>query len=67
MSFFKSALDFVAGSNSDHELIGSYVELGSQKLYVNKVIAEGKQRSTRWLCLLVGCRLLVSLIIPPNL
>ena len=41
MSFFKSALDFVSGGNSDHELVGSYVELGSQKLYVNRVIAEG--------------------------
>jgi len=45
MSFFKSALDFVSGSNSEHELIGSYVELGSQKLYVNRVIAEGRSVS----------------------
>ena len=42
MSFFKSAFDFVSGGNTDHELVGSYVELGSKKLHVNRVIAEGK-------------------------
>ena len=42
MSFFKSAIDFVSGGNSDHELIGSHVELGSQRLYVSRVIAEGE-------------------------
>ena len=45
MSFLKSAFDFVGGSNSnnsDHELVGSYVELGKTKLFVNRVIAEGK-------------------------
>ena len=45
MSFFKTALDFVGvsgGGNSEHELVGSYVDLGAQKLYVNRVVAEGK-------------------------
>ncbi|XP_076811741.1 cyclin-G-associated kinase-like isoform X1 [Clavelina lepadiformis] len=41
MSFLKSALDFVSGSSADNDFVGSFVELGRQKLHVNRVIAEG--------------------------
>jgi len=42
MSFFKSALDFVSGGSSNNDFVGSVVELGKQKLFVNRIIAEGK-------------------------
>ncbi|XP_076320143.1 cyclin-G-associated kinase-like isoform X1 [Tachypleus tridentatus] len=42
---FKSALVYFSGSNStqkeDHEFVGQIVELGTQKLRVKRVIAEG--------------------------
>nr|XP_018668596.1 cyclin-G-associated kinase isoform X1 [Ciona intestinalis] len=41
MSFLKSALDFVSGGNSNENFVGSTVELGQQKLNVNRAIAEG--------------------------
>nr|CAB3248083.1 cyclin-G-associated kinase [Phallusia mammillata] len=41
MSFFQAALDLVGVGGSGNEFVGSVVELGKHKLYVNRVIAEG--------------------------
>ncbi len=42
--FFKSALGYLSNSapGQDNDFVGQYVELGSQKLRVKRVIAEGE-------------------------
>lgn len=44
MAFLKSAFESVVGNNnnSDNEFVGSFVELGKNRLFVNRLIAEGK-------------------------
>lgn len=41
MPFLKSAMNFVNNVTSDQGFVGTNVDLGSQKLYVNRTIAEG--------------------------
>ena len=43
--FFKSAFNYLGGASvsQDNDFVGQVVELGSQKLRVKRVIAEGKK------------------------
>ena len=48
--FFKSALGYISntGPKDGNDFVGQYVELGTQKLRVKRLIAEGLSSSVKW-------------------